>query len=314
MRGNPIIQETFIHGALTPAPWVGALRYAGKVVSEAVFPPCCRACGAHWSVAGRAETDARRGESEMALIDVFREIARPYLCPACIGAFEPLASPLCTRCGKVFASRVGEDHLCTRCIRQPAAYRRARSAGVYSGGLMALIQHLKYRACLALKEPLAGLLQEVFRRHWAADEVDMVLPIPLHIRRWRERGFNQAQMLADAWATSGGRADRDRGRFPRGRQILVRSKPTRPQTGLGKQARRRNIRGAFSVIEPQAVKGARLLLVDDVYTTGATADEAARVLKRAGAACVDVLTVARTMPRNGSRSPLTPIVSGSSYD
>jgi len=314
MKGNPIIQETFRHGALTPTLWVGALRYAGKVVSEAVFPPRCRACGIHLTAAGRAETDLWGGESPAGLSDVFHKIARPYLCLACIGSFEPLASPLCTRCGKVFASRVGEDHLCSRCIRHPSAYRRARSAGVYSGGLLALIQHLKYRACLALGQPLAGLLQAVFHRHWSADEVDMVLPIPLHIHRWRERGFNQAQMLTNAWEASAGRANRDRDRFPRARHILVRCKPTRPQTGLGKQARRRNIRGAFSVIEPQAVKDARILLVDDVYTTGATADEAARVLKRAGAACVDVLTVARTMPHSGSQRRFTPTPSGSTYD
>jgi len=308
------MQETLNHSALAAPPWVGALRYAGKVVAEAVFPPRCCACSARWSMAGHAEADSGEGQPEGGLFDVFHAIARPYLCPACIDAFEPLASPLCIRCGMVFASRVAEDHLCTHCIRHPAAYRRARSAGVYSGGLMALIQHLKYHACLALSQPLAKLLQAVFRRHWTADEVDMVLPIPLHIRRWRERGFNQAQMLADAWAKAEGRGNRDRGRFPRARHILVRRKPTRPQTGLGKQARRRNIRGAFSVIAPQAVKSARILLVDDVYTTGATADEAARVLKRAGAACVDVLTVARTMPHRGFQRRLTPIGTGSAYD
>ena len=124
----------------------------------------------------------------------------------------------------------------------------------------------------------------------------MVLPIPLHGTRWRQRGFNQAQMVTDAWARCEALEGGSPRAFPKARRILVRSKPTPPQTGLGKPARRRNIRGAFSVVAPKTVKGSHILLVDDVYTTGATADEAARVLKRNGAARVDILTIARTMP------------------
>jgi ComF family protein len=142
----------------------------------------------------------------------------------------------------------------------------------------------------------------------------MVLPIPLHLRRWRQRGFNQAQMLVDAWAKSGGGTDRNRPQFPKARRTFVRSKPTPPQTGLGKRARRQNIRGAFTVVDPGAVKGSHILLVDDVYTTGATANEAARVLKRNGAACVDILTVARTMPHGRSQSPSATTGTRFAYD
>jgi ComF family protein len=124
----------------------------------------------------------------------------------------------------------------------------------------------------------------------------MVLPIPLHDRRLRQRGFNQAQMLVDAWAAVEDQENPNGLRFAKARQIIIRSKATPPQTGLGKVARRRNIRGAFTVVNRNAVKGQRILLVDDVYTTGATAAEAARVLRGSGADCVDVITVARTMP------------------
>ena len=279
------------------------MQYAGKVVSEAIFPRKCRACGAHWAIETEERSAKHEGARDSDLSDIFQKIAAPYLCPECIRSFEPLASPLCTRCGVMFDSRLGEDHLCGACIRRPAAYRRARSAGIYTGGLMALIHHLKYRACLALMHPLARLLQEAFAQHWPGGEVDMVLPIPLHARRWRERGFNQAQMLVETWAKLGGAANGNGPQFPRACRILVRSKATPPQTGLGKRARRQNIRGAFSVIDPKPVKGAHILLVDDVYTTGATADEAARVLQRNGAACVDILTVARTMPHSQSRRP-----------
>jgi ComF family protein len=196
----------------------------------------------------------------------------------------------------MFKSPVGEDHLCSDCLRQPGAFRRARAAGVYSGALMELVHQLKYRACFVLLDPLGQLLQEAFQLHWRPGEIDMVLPIPLHARRWRQRGFNQAQMLVDALAKLERRGTRDECRFPKARDIFVRSRPTAPQTGLGKPERRRNIRGAFKVVDRAAVKGRSILLVDDVYTTGATAAEAARELKENGAEAVDVLTIARTMP------------------
>ena len=282
------------------SPWIGWVRDLGRVVTDAIFPRKCSACGAHWSLemagGSSAVSDRERGVPGRRLTELFDQMAQSYLCHECIRSFEPVSSPLCPRCGVMFPSRSGDDHLCGECLRHPAAYRRARAAGVYAGGLMALIHHLKYKACLALGDPLGRLLQEVFRHHWPSEEVDMVLPIPLHGTRWRQRGFNQAQMMVDAWARRATLAGGPRRQFPKARQILVRSKPTIPQTGLGKQARRRNIRGAFTVVAPKAVKGGHILLVDDVYTTGATADEAARVLKRNGAARVDILTVARTMP------------------
>jgi len=238
-------------------------------------------------------------DKDAGLVDVFKTVTLPFLCPDCITSFEAIASPLCVRCGVMFQSRVGEDHLCSDCMRRPAKLRYARAAGVYSGALMALVHQLKYRAALVLVGPLGRLLQEAFRCHWQPDEVDVVLPIPLHPRRLRQRGFNQAQMLVDAWANAGREGNRDWQRFPTAREVIVRSRPTAPQTGLGKPERRRNIRHAFTVVDRDTVQGCRVLLVDDVYTTGATVEEAARELKRNGADCVDVLTVARTMPHAG---------------
>ena len=279
------------------------LGYVGRAVAEAVFPQKCRACKSYWSSVPQAPAIGDRhpailDESD-GLSDIFKAVAIPFLCPDCIASFEAVTSPLCGRCGVMFQSRVGEDHLCGDCMRRPGKFRRARAAGVYNGALMALIHQLKYRACLALVDPLGRLLQEAFHHHWLPEEVDMVLPIPLHNRRLRQRGFNQAQMLVNAWANAAQEGNRDRHRFPKAREILVRSRPTTPQTGLGKLERRRNIRRAFTVVDRDAVQGRRVLLVDDVYTTGATAEEAARALKRNGADYVDVLTVARTMPHSG---------------
>ena len=201
----------------------------------------------------------------------------------------------------MFVSREGEDHLCGDCLQQAPHFRQARAAGIYSGGLMALVHQLKYRGCLALIDPLALLLQEAFVRHWQPADIDLVLPVPLHAARLRRRGFNQVQLLTDAWACHQRTAKCCGPRFPKARRIIVRSRATPPQTGLGKAERRRSIRGAFAVVESRAVAGRRILLVDDVYTTGATANEAARTLKRSGADWVDILTVARTMPRYGWR-------------
>lgn len=199
----------------------------------------------------------------------------------------------------MFVSREGEDHLCGGCLQDKPHFHRARAAGVYSGGLMALVHQLKYRGCLALVPPLSMLLRDTFGRHWEPHDIDLVLPIPLHAGRLRRRGFNQAQLLVDAWARAERQAGRGGPRFAKARRVFVRSRATSPQTGLGKAERRRNIKGAFRVVAARAVHGRRLLLVDDVYTTGATANEAARILIQGGAARVDILTVARTMPRAG---------------
>jgi ComF family protein len=274
-----------------------------RIAVEAVFPRKCRACGRYWSAgitpfagSGRdpAGDDVDGGPTAL-----FQRVAGPFICPDCRTGFEPMASPLCLRCGVMFVSRSGGDHLCGDCLQHRGQFRRARSAGAYDGALMALVHHLKYRACLVLGDPLGRLLRQTFHRYWPPDEIDWVVPVPLHPRRLRQRGFNQAQILVQAWA------HRDSGnpgglRFTSARDIMLRAKPTVPQTGLGKAERRQNIRGAFKVLDRDRVEGRRILLVDDVFTTGATADEAARELLKNGADAVDVLTVARTMPRSWS--------------
>jgi ComF family protein len=280
---------------------LGFAAYVGRALTDAVFPRKCCACGAYWPhgaqpFSSQLDHDTGLRAGDHGLSNIFHRVALPLLCSDCLASFEPVRSPLCECCGLMFKSPVGEDHLCSDCLRQPSAFRRARAAGVYSGALMELVHQLKYRACFVLIDPLGRLLQEAFQRHWRPGEIDMVLPIPLHAGRWRQRGFNQAQMLVDAWGKAARRRTPDGCRFPKARDIFVRSRPTAPQTGLGKPERRRNIRGAFKVVDRAAVKERRILLVDDVYTTGATAAEAARELKENGAETVDVLTIARTMP------------------
>jgi len=216
-------------------------------------------------------------------------------CPACMSRFRPISSPLCSRCGILFTSREGADHLCGDCISAPGHFARARAAGVYDGPLMAMVHSLKYKENTTLARPLSSLLYVAFQRFWKSESIDLVLPVPLHRKRMRRRGFNQAWLLIRDWP------DRFQKTYGKAcgievqNEYLFRHRPTAPQTGLGKHHRQHNILNAFSVTPAAGITGKRILLVDDVFTTGATVNECARVLLAAGARQVDVLTLARTM-------------------
>lgn len=221
------------------------------------------------------------------------------LCHPCSRAFVPIASPLCPLCGRPFSSGAGEDRVCEDCLRKRPFFDKARGPFLYEGPVMALIQQFKYNG----KSHLAGILGPLlasFATTWLQSlESPLIVPVPLHPKRLRERGFNQSLLLA-GHVKEALSADLDA-------LSLRRTRPTRPQTGLKSAERRRNLRGAFGVVEKKAVKGRRVILVDDVSTTGTTLNECARVLKRAGADRVFGLVLAKTAtgPRDGARSVST---------
>jgi len=194
---------------------------------------------------------------------------------------------LCSRCGLVFKSRQGEDHLCGRCLDRPGAFSRARAAGIYDQSLRMAIHALKFKGWVGLAGPLGGLLLDTFRRYWASGDIDVVAPVPLHRRRFHRRGFNQAHLLVRRWRLPGETVVV--------RDLLVRTRATAPQTGLDRRQRRTNLENAFSVSRPGQITGKRVLLVDDVLTTGATVNACATALIRDGAGRVDVLTLARAL-------------------
>ena len=205
------------------------------------------------------------------------------VCPECDKKIARVSGPLCPRCGRVFPPREGADHLCGACQTQPPPFARARAGVLYEeeGPSGRAIKGFKYGRRLDMLPVLRHWLKSPLCRE-LVDAADLILPVPLHPKRLRERGFNQALLLAQDLAPA--KLQRD---------LLRRLRHTKPQAGLTPKERGENVKGAFAVTEPRQVAGKNLLLVDDVFTTGATVRECAKVLLKAGAARVEVITAAR---------------------
>jgi len=237
-------------------------RRVGSAVLDTLLPPRCLSC--------RAAVDRQGG-----------------ICAGCWGGLAFLAAPLCACCGRPFEVATPEGTLCGDCLRRRPPYDRARSSLVYDDASRPLIAAFKYHD----RTPMAALLALWMARAGAEllAEADVIVPVPLHWTRLFARRFNQSAMLAAEIAALTGRPVMADG--------LVRRRRTRPQARLGHDARLRNVRGAIVVHPRRAdrIRGARVLLVDDVLTTGATVDVCAAVLRRGGAVAVDVLTAARVV-------------------
>lgn len=227
---------------------------------------------------------------------VFASLMSPFLCTRCCGNFLAIEPPICSACGVVFKTRIGEDHLCGKCLSSPKNYGMARSAGVYDKVLMAAIHCLKYRGKIQLARPLGVLLFFIFRRNWKNENhPDLIIPVPLHKKKIKDRGFNPSFFLVREWSAIARTLKNELAVAPVADDILLRTRWTKSQTGLGRKERLKNIKNAFSVNDGSRVSGEKILLIDDVYTTGATANECSKVLMSAGASNVDVLTLARAM-------------------
>ncbi len=198
----------------------------------------------------------------------------------------------CEICGGPLESVASGAERCARCLARRPHYRRARTIARYRttaedepGSLPALIRRHKYGLDQSVGRALAEFLGDELPI--AADDYDVVIPVPLHWRRLWWRGFNQAALLAGEVAA--------RLALPLDTTSMTRRRSTLPQTSRHHDERIKNVRRAFAVTSPERVKNRRVLIVDDVMTTGATVDECARVLLAAGAASVDVFTLARVL-------------------
>lgn len=200
-----------------------------------------------------------------------------------------IVRPWCASCGIPFQTFNPEpEHLCSECSRETPPFSGARSFGYYRAELSRLVQGLKFEGRKNLSGLLSPLLAQALVNSWDHRQIDLVVPVPLHPKRRRERGFNQSAVLARGLARLTGLSFCE--------QALRRVSPTVPQVGLSDAERVRNVRGAFHCGRPDLIAAKRILLVDDVMTTGATARSACESLLGGGALRVSVLTLARAVP------------------
>ncbi len=232
-----------------------------KAALDALYPPTCLAC--------RAATEAHGA-----------------LCPRCWSAVRFIERPFCERLGTPFEQDLGEGLLSPQAIADPPVFARARAVARFEDGPARKLAHrLKYSDRAELARPIARWMARAGADLLA--ETDLLVPVPLHpLRLWRRR-FNQAALLAREVSRASGR--------PCDVGALKRVKATQSQVGLSRAQRAENVQGAFRVADGAAVKGAKVVLIDDVLTSGATANAASRVLLRAGASRVDVLVFARVV-------------------
>lgn len=212
-----------------------------------------------------------------------------FLCVDCLARLGPATWHGCRRCGgEVLECDFLPPH-CPLCRDTPLKFDAAVTLGSYHAGLRDVVLRMKRPSHDALSVAIGRLLARQRREQLLEHQADVVVPIPMFWARWLSRGINSPDILARCLGKSLGIAVR--------RDILVRHRNTLPQANLPPSRRFQNVRGAFRVRRPDAVNNARVLLVDDVLTTGATCSEAAKMLKQAGAACVAVAVVARAQGR-----------------
>lgn len=230
-------------------------------ILDLVYPRNCAGCG-------RASVQEER-----------------YLCWDCQAQIPFITFPFCSHCGNPVEGAVDHEYLCIHCTRSRPHFDAARCAARFDGPLKEMIHQLKYGRALWLAQDLAALLEACVMTHYADVGFSTVISVPLHPARKRDRGYNQADLLARALAR---RLD-----LPYDGGVLRRVKPTPTQTNLTARDRANNVAGAFETRRISGVAGCRLLLVDDVMTTGATLSECSKALKNAGAAGVHVVALAR---------------------
>src|SRR5208337_4564458 len=209
----------------------------------------------------------------------------PIICPDCRKAIRTVRPPYCPCCGLPYPSGDEKGHLCAPCLKERRYFEVHRTCALYEGAIKEAIHRFKYGGVFPLVSVFGDLLHPAFQRLTRDYPVDLLVPVPLHMRRLRERGFNQALLLVKELSKRTG--------IPYEERALKKIKDTPVQITLKKRERRKNLTRAFQVKDREAIKGKAVMLVDDVYTTGTTVNECSRALRAAGAERVAVLTVAR---------------------
>jgi ComF family protein len=233
----------------------------GRVTLDLAYPRACEGCGGPVGAEGT------------------------YLCWDCLSELTLVREPFCSWCGDPVEGRVDAAFTCYACDNHPPGFDRARSAARFDRVMRTALHAFKYRQASWLAGDLVQVLKACVINQYDVARVDAICPVPLFAARYRQRGFNQAELLARGLSRQLHK--------PLLARCLIRVRDTRTQTNLTAPDRAANVRGAFASRWRAWLRGRRLLLVDDVMTTGATVSEGARALKQGGAAEVLVATVAR---------------------
>ncbi len=224
-----------------------------------LYPAQCRAC-----------------EEQLGLESV------PYMCDTCWHDIVTIKPPWCKICGIP-----NTEGRCDECATNPPRYGKLRSIAIYEAVLQQAIHLFKFEKRTTLAAHLAQLIVEHIPNDCSITDYDYILPVPIHKKRLRERGFNQSTLLAKGIAKATGVSVET--------DTLIRQKNTSPQSSLDRNARQTNIIGAFELLREEVVRGKNILIFDDVFTTGATVREAVKVLWNADPTEIDILTLARTL-------------------
>ncbi len=256
---------TYIRQAIS-ASWRSYIQQAANSLARLILPPTCAVC----------------------------KQAGDLLCSDCRSTLPRITVALCTRCGRSLASQA--DAYCQRCARQPLLLQQLRTPFFFEEPLSGIIHQLKYNGFFALAEPIAELMVDAWPE--IVDNIDLLVPIPLHEKRQKKRGYNQAALLAHHLG--------QQWNLPVAENGLRRSRHTPPQVGLSLAERQRNVTGAF-VVGDCSFDGQRVLLLDDVFTTGSTLTAATQTLLEAGAKFVWGYCAARAMRYQDRAELLTTI-------
>jgi ComF family protein len=251
---------------------------------DILFPPRCLVCERDLKL---ADIDSKE------ILPPFRSIWERIIderafCPTCFSELPFIRGPVCARCGSPLSiENYQQPDICGECLVFPPPFISAISLGFYGGSLQKSIELLKYRNQRSIARPLGHLLSIVSETWIKSHAIDVILPIPLHKKRIRERGYNQSALIARAMGSYTG--------LPVEIDSLIRVRNTMPQVSLRINEREKNVKGAFKVRDPERIKGKRVLLLDDVITTGSTIKEATKSLISSGIEEVFVITIARVM-------------------
>ena len=238
-----------------------------KFMVKLLFPGCCPICGE---------------VSEQLLVECFSKEQAAQICPDCEKKLVRVSPPFCLRCGKPLAEGFAGSEYCTDCGKKSHAFVQGRAVFVYQGAVIGSMHRLKYGN---RRDFAATFAKEAYEMHgdWIRRIAPQALiPVPLHPKRRRERGYNQAELLAETLSDLTG--------IPVEKKMLLRKVNTRPQKQLSAGERKNNLKNAFQMSKKR-VQLEKVLLIDDIYTTGSTVDAAAQTLMAAGIKKVYVLCI-----------------------